>query len=227
MKAKSNYSVVIVAGGKGLRVGADIPKQFLPLAGKPMLIHTIEKFYEFDKDIHIVLVLHSDYFPFWVNLCKEYNFTIKCELVIGGATRFESVKNGLDAVPNDSIVAIHDAARPFVTKELIAQCYSKVAEKQCGVIPVVDEKNSLREVIGQKHKPLDRDKVKIVQTPQVFPAHLIKKAYEVKFNPLFTDDATVAENNGITVELIPGNDSNIKITTMEDLHYASFLLSRK
>lgn len=226
MKAKSKYSVVIVAGGEGLRVGADIPKQFIPLAGKPMLIHTIEQFYEFDKDIHIVVVLHSDYFPFWVGLCKEYNFTIECELILGGATRFESVKNGLDAVSDDAIVAIHDAARPFVTKELIAQCYSKVEEKQCGVIPVVDVKSSLREVVGQKHNPLDRDRVKIVQTPQVFPTHLIKKAYEVEFNPLFTDDATVAEYSGIRVELIAGSDLNIKVTTMEDVYYASFLLSQ-
>lgn len=226
MKTKSKYSVVIVAGGKGLRVGADIPKQFLPLGEKPMLIHTIEQFYEFDKAIHIVVVLHSDYFSLWNDLCKEYDFNIECELVIGGTTRFESVKRGLHAVSSDAIVAIHDAARPFVTKELIAKCYNKAKQKQCGVIPVVDEKNSLRELIGDRHKALDREKVKIVQTPQVFPAHLIKRAYEVEYNPLFTDDATVAENNNVKVELIAGDDANIKVTTMNDLNYASYLLSR-
>lgn len=225
MATKSEYAVVIVAGGKGLRVGADIPKQFLPLAQKPMLMRTIEKFYAFDNAIQIVVVLHPDYFTLWNNLCEEYDFTIACKLVVGGNTRFQSVKRGLTAVSNEKIVAIHDAARPFVTNELITQCYIKAKHEQCGVIPVVDEKNSLREVDGNTHQPIDRSKVKIVQTPQVFPSHLIKKAYEVPFSPLFTDDATVAENSNITVKLVEGDDANIKITTVNDLHYASYLLS--
>ncbi len=224
MKTRGEHAVVIVAGGKGLRVGADIPKQFLPLAKKPMLMHTIEKFYEFDNAIQIVVVLHPDYFTLWAELCKEYNFNIACELVVGGNTRFHSVKRGLAAVSNDKVVGIHDAARPFVTKELIAQCYNKAKQEQCGVIPVVDEKNSLRELKANSHQPLDRSRVKIVQTPQVFPAHLIKKAYEVDFNPQFTDDATVAENNGVNVKLIEGEDANIKVTTMTDVNYASYLL---
>ena len=226
MRINSKHAVVIVAGGKGLRVGADIPKQFLPLGGKPMLMHTIEKFYEFDSTIEIVVVLHPDYFDLWSDLCKEYSFDIKCELIVGGNTRFDSVKSGLAAISSSAIVGIHDAARPFVTKELIAQCYETAEQEQCGVIPVVDEKNSLREIIGGRHQPLDRARVKIVQTPQVFPALLIKEAYEVKFNPLFTDDATVAETNNVTVKLIEGDDTNIKVTTMSDLNYASYLLSR-
>ena len=225
MIANSKYSVVIVAGGSGLRVGAAIPKQFLPLAKKPMLMRTIERFYEFDSAIQIVVVLHSDYFTLWAEMCKEYNFDIACELVVGGDTRFHSVKRGLAAVSNDKVVGIHDAARPFVTKELIAQCYIKAKQEQCGVIPVVDEKNSLRQVKANSHQPLDRSRVKIVQTPQVFPALLIKKAYEVEFNPHFTDDATVAENSGVNVKLIEGDDANIKVTTMTDVNYASYLLS--
>lgn len=225
MKVNSEHAVVIVAGGKGLRVGADTPKQFLPLAGKPMLMHTIERFYEFDNAIEIVVVLHPDYFALWRDLCKEYSFDIECELIVGGNTRFDSVKRGLTAVSSSTIVGIHDAARPFVSKELIAQCYFKAKQEQCGVIPVVDEKNSLRELIEDRHQPLDRARVKIVQTPQVFPAHLIKEAYEVEFNSLFTDDATVAENNNVTVKLIEGDDANIKVTTMSDVNYASFLLS--
>lgn len=225
MIIKSEHAVVIVAGGKGLRVGADIPKQFLPLAGKPMLMHTIEKFYQFDSTIEIVVVLHPDYFTLWSDLCKEYGFDIECDLIVGGSTRFDSVKRGLGGVSSSAIVGIHDAARPFVTKELIAQCYMKAKQEQCGVIPVVDEKNSLREVIGDKHQPLDRTRVKIVQTPQVFPAHLIKEAYEVEFNPQFTDDATVAEGNNVTVKLTEGDDANIKVTTMSDVNFASYLLS--
>ena len=223
MKAKSEHAVVIVAAGKGLRVGADVPKQFLPLAKKPMLMRTIEKFYEFDNAIQIVLVLHSDYFILWSELCKEYSFDIACELVKGGDTRFESVKRGLVAVSNSKVVGIHDAARPFVSSELIAQCFDKAKEQQCGVIPVVDEKNSLREVCGNSHQPLDRTTVKIVQTPQVFPASLIKKAYEVEYNSQFTDDATVAEADGVTVKLITGQAAKIKVTTMDDINYATFV----
>ena len=225
MKVISKHAVVIVAGGKGLRVGADIPKQFLPLAGKPMLMHTIERFYEFDNTIEIVVVLHPDYFALWNDLCKEYSFAINCELIVGGDTRFDSVKRGLAAVSSNTIVGIHDAARPFVTKELIAHCYMKAEQEQCGVIPVVEEKNSLREVVGGKHQPLDRARVKIVQTPQVFPAHLIKEAYKVEFKSQFTDDATVAESNNITVKLTEGDDANIKVTTMSDINFASYLLN--
>ena len=225
MKTSSEYAVVIVAGGKGLRVGADIPKQFLPLAKKPMLMRTIDKFYEFDNKIQIVVVLHPDYFTLWNELCKEYGFDIQCELIVGGDTRFESVKRGLAAVSNSTIVAIHDAARPFITKELITQCYHIAKHEKCGVIPVIDEKNSLREVSGDKHRPLDRSRVKIVQTPQVFPAHLIKDAYKVEFKSQFTDDATVAESFGVNVKLLEGDDANIKITTMTDVNYASYLLS--
>ena len=225
MKTPGHNAVVIVAGGTGLRMGADVPKQFLPLAKKPMLMHTIERFYEFDSSIQIVVVLHPDYFTLWNDLCREYNFNIACELVAGGSTRFDSVKRGLTLVPNSKIVGIHDAARPFVTKELIAESYHTAQQEQCGVIPVVDEKNSLREVIGDMHQPLDRERVKIVQTPQVFPAHLIKEAYKVNYNPLFTDDATVAENSNIVVKLMQGDDANIKVTTMSDVHYASYLLN--
>ena len=223
MKVPIERAVVIVAGGRGLRVGADIPKQFLPLAEKPMLMRTIERFYDFDNNMQIVVVLHQDYFNYWRGLCEEYKFDVSCELVEGGETRFESVKNGLSVVADEAIVAIHDAARPFVTEKLIAQCYHYAHEAQCGVIPVVDEKNSLRQVIGDKHQPLNREGVKIVQTPQVFPAQVIKKAYQVDYDSQFTDDATVAEAGGVSVKLIDGEDSNIKITTLTDLKIASFI----
>lgn len=227
MKTNSKLAVVIVAGGRGLRVGAAIPKQFLPLAKRPMLMRTIETFYNFDNAMHIVIVLHADYFTLWSKLCKEYRFDIPCQLVVGGDTRFESVKKGLEIVFSESIVAIHDAARPFVTDQLIAQCYQEAKEEQCGVIPVVDEKNSLRLVKGNMHQPLDREAVKIVQTPQVFPAYIIKKAYEVDYHSDFTDDATVAESDGVDIRLIEGEDTNIKVTTMADVNYASYLLSHE
>ena len=227
MKTNSKHAVVIVAGGRGLRVGADVPKQFLPLANRPMLMRTIEKFYNFDNNIQIVVVLHADYFTLWGELCKEYRFDMPCQLVVGGDTRFESVKKGLEAVSSESIVGIHDAARPFVTEQLITQCYQQAKQRQCGVIPVVDEKNSLRIVREDMHEPLDRESVKIVQTPQVFPARIIKKAYEVDYSPEFTDDATVAEHDGVVIRLIEGDDTNIKVTTMADINLASYLLNKE
>lgn len=227
MKTPEHNAVVIVAGGKGLRMGADVPKQFLPLAKKPMLMRTIEKFYEFDSTIKIVVVLHPHYMAYWKNLCKEYKFEIPCQLIEGGDTRYQSVKNGLSLIQDYMIVGIHDAARPFVTKKLIAACYYQAKKEKCGVIPVVDEKNSLRQVHGSTHKPLDRSRVKIVQTPQVFPAHLIKKAYESPYSSQFTDDATVAEKVGVHIMLIQGEDVNIKITTSTDMKFASFLLKNE
>ena len=224
MKASSQHAVVIVAGGRGLRLGAHVPKQFLALAGKPMLMRTIEKFYEFDNQMQIVVVLHKDYIDYWKELCLEYDFTIACELVEGGSTRFESVKNGLVNIPNYKIVAIHDAARPLVSKDLIEQCYHHARINQCGIVPVVEEINSLRLVKGTKHKALDRTHIRIVQTPQIFPAHLIKEAYKTDYASHFTDDATVAESHGITIQLIEGEDTNMKVTTSIDMDFASFLL---
>ncbi len=224
MKTPGHNAVVIVAGGKGLRMGADVPKQFLPLAKKPMLMRTIEKFYEFDQTIQIMIVLHADYVEYWKELCLEYKFEIPCQIIEGGETRFQSVKNGLSLVEDHKTVGIHDAARPFISTKLIGQCYHHAEKEKCGVIPVVDEKNSLRLVQAATHKPLDRSNIKIVQTPQVFPAELIKKAYEVEYNSQFTDDATVAENADIHILLILGEDSNIKITSTADLEFASFLL---
>lgn len=223
MKTPKQNAVVIVAGGQGLRLGADTPKQFLPIAHKPMLMRTIEKFYEFDNSLKIVVVLPPHYFNYWKEKCDEYNFKIPCELVEGGDTRFQSVKNGLKLIADHKVVGIHDAARPFVSTKLIAQCYYHAKEYQCGVVPVVEEKNSLRLIDGSNHKPLERSAVRIVQTPQVFPAHLIKEAYEVPYENSFTDDATVAENAGVLVKLIQGENSNIKITTTEDLKYAEFM----
>lgn len=224
MKSVVKNAVIIVAGGSGLRVGADIPKQFLILGNKPMLMHTIEKFYAFDSEMLIVVVLHADYFNYWKELCEKYQFKIPCELVKGGDTRFQSVKNGLSCVPAHTIVGVHDAARPFVSTKLIAQCYRLSRDLECGIIPVIDEKNSLRQIVGSSHQPLDRTHVKIVQTPQVFPAQIIKEAYTGDFQDQFTDDATVVETNGHQINLIAGEDVNIKITTTTDLHLAQHLI---
>jgi 2-C-methyl-D-erythritol 4-phosphate cytidylyltransferase len=217
MIPEKKQSVIIVAGGKGMRVGGDFPKQFQLLGEKPMLMHSIQSFYDYDCRMNIVLVLPDGFDGYWKGLCEEYQFNVSHEIVTGGATRFQSVKNGLTKVSDDEIVAVHDGARPFVTSLLIAHCFDAAFAQQCGVIPVVDEANSVRLVTGNSHKIIDREMLKIVQTPQVFPASALKKAYETNFDPSFTDDASVAEKDGMKIELLSGEETNIKITTPFDL----------
>ena len=223
MIPEQHFSVIIVAGGKGLRVGGDIPKQFQPIGGKPMLMRTIEAFYNFDYRMRIVIVLPEQFRDFWNELCEKHKFDITHTIVNGGETRFHSVKNGLSEISEDEIVGIHDAARPFVSKEVIGRCYREAFDFRCGIIPVVEEKNSVRILTGYESKPFDRDRIRLVQTPQVFPADLLKNAYETPYREEFTDDASVAEDDGIQIKLVDGDEKNIKITTPFDLELADFL----
>jgi 2-C-methyl-D-erythritol 4-phosphate cytidylyltransferase len=217
MIPEKKYSVIIVAGGKGVRAGGDFPKQFQLLGGKPMLMHAIQAFYTYDYRIKIILVLPDGFDGYWKGLCEEHQFNVPHKIVIGGGTRFQSVKNGLTQVSDDEIVAVHDGARPFVTSQLIARCFDMAFTQQCSVIPVIDEINSVRFVTRHGSFAVDRQSLKIVQTPQVFPASALKKAYETNFDPSFTDDASVAEKEGVKIELLSGEETNIKITTPFDL----------
>ncbi|WP_436416746.1 2-C-methyl-D-erythritol 4-phosphate cytidylyltransferase [Petrimonas sp.] len=226
MIPEQHFSVIIVAGGKGLRVGGDIPKQFQPIGGKPMLMRTIEAFYNFDYRMRIVIVLPEQFRDFWNELCEKHKFDITHTIVNGGETRFHSVKNGLSEISEDEIVGIHDAARPFVSKEVIGRCYREAFDFRCGIIPVVEEKNSVRILTGYESKPFDRDRIRLVQTPQVFPADLLKNAYETPYREEFTDDASVAEDDGIQIKLVEGDEKNIKITTPFDLELADFLYKK-
>src|SRR5690554_228224 len=223
MNSHIKKSVVIVAGGKGNRMGADIPKQFMPIAGKPMLMHTIESFSSYDDGVRIILVLPQDYVTLWRQLCIEHKFDIKHIIVEGGETRFHSVKKGLREVHPEEIVAVHDGARPFASSELIGKCYSEAFRYKCGVIPVVDEVNSIRKLTATGSEIIDRSEIKIVQTPQVFPGLLLKSAYETDFDSSFTDDASVAERNGVVIKLITGEVTNLKITTTLDMEFSEFL----
>lgn len=223
MIPEQHFSVIIVAGGKGLRVGGDIPKQFQPIGGKPMLMRTIEAFYNFDYRMRIVIVLPEQFRDFWNELCEKHKFDITHTIVNGGETRFHSVKNGLSEISEDEIVGIHDAARPFVSKEVIGRCYREAFDFRCGIIPVIEEKNSVRILTGYESKPFDRDRIRLVQTPQVFPADLLKNAYETPYREEFTNDASVAEDDGIQIKLVDGDEKNIKITTPFDLELADFL----
>ena len=218
-----NKTAIIVAGGKGERMNADIPKQFLQIKGKPILIHTLEAFMNFDASLQLILVLPAAQFELWETLCKKHALNIPHQIVAGGQSRFQSVKNGLDAVKVPAIVAIHDGVRPLVSKETISRCFDAAA-KFGAAIPTMDSIESIRFVDASGSKSVDRNAYKMVQTPQVFDAELLKKAYEQEFSVLFTDDASVVEAMGATVHLVDGNRENIKITTEFDLIVAERLL---
>jgi 2-C-methyl-D-erythritol 4-phosphate cytidylyltransferase len=215
--------VLIVAGGSGRRMGATIPKQFLPLCGRPLLMHTIEKFYKFDPSFNITVVLPSQHISFWNELVAQHRFSVPHKIVAGGEERFHSVKNGLDSLPEEGLVAIHDGVRPLVSGETISRCFDE-AEKSGAAIPVVIPSESVRMLTSKGSMPLNRDVVRLIQTPQVFSLALIKKSYSDGYAPEFTDDATVAEKSGYPVCLVEGNRENIKITTEDQLHYAETLL---
>ena len=214
---------VIVAGGSGKRMGAEIPKQFLELAGRPVLMHTIERFKAFNENIEIITVLPENQLRHWVELQKQYSFSIPHTLVKGGSHRFFSVRNGLKFVNIPGLVAIHDGVRPFVSIETIKRCFD-TAEKLGNAIPSISPTESLRILTENGSNPVNRLHVKQIQTPQVFNARLIKNAYMQEYDLEFTDDATVLEKTGEKINLIEGNRENIKITNPEDLLISTALL---
>jgi 2-C-methyl-D-erythritol 4-phosphate cytidylyltransferase len=215
--------VVIVAGGSGKRMGAEIPKQFLELAGRPVLMHTIERFKSFNEAIEIITVLPENQLRHWCELQEKYSFNIPQTLVKGGSHRFFSVRNGLKFVTIPGLVAIHDGVRPFVSIDTIERCF-ETAERLGNAIPAISPTESLRIITDQGSVPVNRFHVKQIQTPQVFSGELIKKAYRQEYNPEFTDDATVLEKTGEKINLIEGNRENIKITNPEDLLISTALL---
>lgn len=217
-----NY-VIIVAGGSGKRMGADIPKQFLELAGLPVLMHTISRFARYDSSLRIIVVLPSDHLEFWDSLLKKHSYKVSHHVAGGGPARFFSVRNGLEGVPDECIVAIHDGVRPLVSKDTISRCF-ETAMNYGNAVPVISPADSIRMVTGIDSVPVDRRHIKQIQTPQVFRAGLIKKAYLREYSEAFTDDATVLESTGERIVLVDGNRENIKITTPEDLLLAETLL---
>lgn len=202
------------------------PKQFLEVAGKPLLMHTCQAFLRYAPDLEIVLVLPEAFFDYWQSLCKKYRFHPRHEMVISGPTRFHSVKNGLKQVAEDALVAIHDGVRPLVSLETIGRGFH-FAEKFGNAIPVVPVSESVRITENALSKTLPREKIRLVQTPQCFQARLIKKAYNQNYNESFTDDAAVMEADGHRIFLIDGNPENIKITTPADLRMAAALIGKK
>lgn len=215
--------IIIVAGGKGLRMGGEIPKQFIPIGGKPVLMRTIETFYAYDSSIQIILVLPVSQQDYWKDLCREYSFDIPHQVADGGETRFHSVKSGLNLVEEEGWVGVHDGVRPFVSSDVIDRCYSAAAMWQA-VIPVVDVVETVRHLTEEGSETVPRDQYKLVQTPQVFDVSLLKKAYNQEYTSHFTDDASVVEALGVKVHLVEGNRENVKLTTPFDLKLAEMLI---
>ena len=218
--------VIIVAGGKGLRMGSDIPKQFLPIGGKPVLMRTLERFREYSPALQIILVLPKAQQEYWKELCEKHNFTVAYQLADGGETRFHSVQHGLALIPDNAegVVGVHDGVRPFPSIEVIRNCYetARTAKAVIPVIPVVETVRHLDNAPSSHTVP--RGEYRLVQTPQTFDIQLLKAANRQSYNASFTDDASVVEVFGFDVTLVEGNRENIKITTPYDLKIAEVLI---
>lgn len=224
---QSQEYAIIVAGGKGTRIKSALPKQFLELNGLPILMHTINAFLRYSKNITVILVLPEDDFATWQSLCAKHNFTAKLILQKGGDTRFQSVKNGLEKIEGDGLVAVHDGVRPLVSEDIIGASYRLAAVHKTAVA-AVRLKESIRMTDQDNTKAVDRSKFRLIQTPQTFEVSLIKRAYQIKDDPSLTDDASVVERTGQVISLFEGSYENIKITSPEDLIVAKALLdSRK
>ena len=216
--------VIIVAGGKGLRMGSDIPKQFLPIGGKPVLMRTLERFREYSPTLQIILVLPKAQQDYWRQLCEEYRFDIDYQLADGGETRFHSVQHGLALIPDDTegVVGVHDGVRPFPSIDVIRNCY-ETARTAKAVIPVIPVVETVRKLSSSASVTVPRGEYRLVQTPQCFDIQLLKTANRQPYNDGFTDDASVVESFGHAITLVEGNRENIKITTPYDLKIAEVL----
>jgi 2-C-methyl-D-erythritol 4-phosphate cytidylyltransferase len=214
---------IIVAGGAGTRMGTDIPKQFLEIKGKPVLMHSMNRFFVFDENIKLIIVLPEHQIEYWNKLCVAHDYKVPHQIVIGGSERFYSVKNGLVLVPENALVAIHDAVRPLVSTNTIKTAFEAAAEKGSG-IPAIALNDSIRQFEGENNFAVNRNDFKIIQTPQCFLSASILGAFKQEYKAEFTDDATVLESNGTMIYLTQGNVENIKITTPRDLVLAEALI---
>jgi len=214
---------IIVAGGTGSRMQGEVPKQFLLLSGKPVIMYSVEAFIAYDPSIQIILVIHPGYLDYWNKLCLEFSISNRFLLVKGGKSRFESVRNGLKLINEDGLVAIHDAARPVIDAGFIANLFSAAAIYG-SAIPAVPLNDTIRIVDGDTSHQADRTFLRAIQTPQVFKVPEIKRAYTQPYQPTFTDDGSVMEAAGFQVNLATGRQGNIKITHLQDIAVAEVLL---
>jgi len=220
-----NKSIIISAGGVGKRMGAVIPKQFLLLNNRPVLMRTIDRFVEYDPTIQIIVVLSANQLDYWKALCVKYKFNTDHILIKGGKERFHSVQNGLKAVTG-TIVGVHDAVRPLIAVKVIENCFNK-ANQTGAALPAIAMRDSVRMILDNGSKAVDRKDYKLVQTPQCFRTEILKNAYKAEFLDLYTDDASVVESTGQLISIIEGNSENIKITEPIDLKLAELLLNEE
>ncbi len=224
--------IIIVAGGKGLRMGSEIPKQFLPIGKKPVLMRTLERFRDYSAALEIILVLPESQQDYWRQLCEQYHFQVNYQLANGGQTRFHSVQNGLALIPDDAqgVVGVHDGVRPFPAVEVIRNCYETARSTGAAipVIPVVETVRHLEDTANgtepAKSQTVPRAEYRLVQTPQTFDIQLLKAANRQPYDEGFTDDASVVERYGHDITLVEGNRENIKITTPYDMKIAEVLV---
>jgi 2-C-methyl-D-erythritol 4-phosphate cytidylyltransferase len=222
MAGKEKY-LVIVAGGKGLRMGAATPKQFLPLCGKPLLFYSINAFRIVFPDIKIIMVLPAEHISYAQIVLSSFSQSIDVHIVSGGPTRFHSVQNGLKSVNDGAIVFVHDGVRPLVSPVLVKRCYEQAIEKG-SAIPAIPVKDSIRILGEEGSEPIDRELLRVIQTPQTFRSEILLPAFELEYAPAFTDEATVVEASGVQVHLIEGERGNIKVTTPDDMVIAEVLM---
>lgn len=216
-------SVIITAAGLGKRMGSQVPKQFLPIHGLPVLMHSITRFYDFDNQIEIILTLPDDWVAYWDELCTEYRFNIQHRVVSGGEKRFHSVKNAINHATGD-LIAIHDGVRPLVTVETIKRCFES-AQILKAAVPAIKPQAGLRLKTEEGSQKVNREEFVQTQTPQVFQRGILIRAYKQDFDTSYTDDAAVVENLGINIHVVEGNEENIKITTKKDIGFAEEVLN--
>lgn len=221
-----NRYAVIVAAGSGMRMGAPIPKQFLEVGGRPILMHTLNRFMAFDASIRLVVVLHPDYIEFWRSLCEKHDYSVPHSIVSGGSERFFSVQKAIQSLVDteDAIVGIHDAVRPMVSVATLERCYA-TAQETGSAVPCISVNDSMRIVDADGNRSIIRSSLRIIQTPQCFSLNLLRRAFTQEYNTAFTDDASVVEALGESIELVEGNRENIKVTTPEDMHWLNLLLT--
>lgn len=217
---------IIVAGGSGSRMRSAVPKQFMEIGGRPALFHTIEAFFTYSPSIHIILVLPENQFEFWEQLCEKHQFDISVQMQRGGNSRFQSVKNGLEVIAGEGLVAVHDGVRPLIKPKIIADAFKCAAHKG-SAITATPLKESIREKTGGTSFARDRSQYVLVQTPQVFRVGELKAAYKIGEKASLTDDASVAEAAGIKIHLVEGDYENIKITTPEDVVFAEAIIKER
>jgi len=215
-------TVIITAGGIGKRMEANLPKQFLCIDGKPILMRTIQRFFDYNANIQIIVTLPNDWMKFWKELCEKHDFQISHEIVEGGKERFHSIKNALKSVKG-KVVGVHDGVRPFVSIATIQSCFAEATIKGAA-IPFLAMKESIREVGIGSSRAVNRAHFITIQTPQCFQKELLVKAYEQDYHEGITDDASLVEQLGVTIQLVPGNEENCKITSPIDLKIAELFV---